>query len=258
LEVVEIHPIGREIYGIVEGGAYGIESKLRDVRQSREKAETIRKRPFHAEMIPFFFHFDLPEGEDKGIVALQRTGRYAIAHPFSLALAREFKKRFPSHILSLNSVMEKDILDEIASDEAELTGIHYLRHSLSSDLADGLAQNLRPAEGSIDFTVKLHESGFPLRERIREMIRGRASQSELFELVSSSVTFEFDDVKVTTRTGKKERTVNLGNPKSGFRSDYDITGQVEVSEGRPVLDSFYSVSRELISDLWKRARGSGE
>lgn len=229
------------------------------MREVEEKTATIKKRSFHAEMIPFFFHFDLPEGEDKGVLALQRTGRYGITQPLALSLTRKFRKQFPSLALSLNSVMSKDIIEQCARDDSVLRGIHYLRHTLSSDLADGLSRSReRPVEGDVDFAINLRESGFPFLDRVREMIRGNASQTELYELVRSSVTFEFDEVKITTRTGGRDRTVNLGNPQKGFRADYDITNEVKMSEGHPVLESIYSIARGLIADLWRRSRGAGE
>jgi hypothetical protein len=259
LEVSQIRQSGREIYGTIKSGAYGIESELYDVRETEEKGEVIKKRSFHAEMIPFFFHFDLPEGEDKGVLALQRIGQFGISQPFALSLTRNFRRHFPSHVLSLNSVMSKDIIEQCARDDSVLRGIHYLRHTLSSDLADGLSQNRQsPVQGSIDFAINLRESGFPFLERVREMIRGNASHSELYELIKSSVTFDFDDVKIMTRTGGRDRTVILGNPTKGFRADYDITAEVEMSGGHPVLESIYTIARGLIADLWRQSRGSGE
>ncbi|MCW5979615.1 MAG: hypothetical protein KIT09_16170 [Bryobacteraceae bacterium] len=99
LEVSKIQKDRRQIYGIINTGAYGLRADVRDVRNN---TVAYRKREWHADMMPFYFHFDLPKGRDKGILALQRTGMFGIHGPLSSCLTKELKQRFPDMVLALN------------------------------------------------------------------------------------------------------------------------------------------------------------
>ena len=104
LEVAEIETDGRQIYGIIRTGAYGFSGDLRDVRTN---TLAYKKREYHADMMPFYFHFDLPQGRDKGILAVQRTGIFSIHSALGGFLTKELKNQFPDLVLALNLVASK-------------------------------------------------------------------------------------------------------------------------------------------------------
>ncbi len=244
LEVAEIHANGRQIYGIIRMGAYGLTMDVRDVRAN---TLAFKKREYHADMMPFYFHFDLPQGRDKGILAIQRTGIFSIHSALSSFLTKEIKKQFPDLILALNLVATKEVIEQYVGKNSQLTEIHFIRYELSPDIADVIRKSGAPTqEGSLDFTVKLKEVGFPFHSPILQIIRGTGSPLDLVEFFD--IPFEVNNVKIKTRTGEKERTVNLGDPRSGLRADFDVTGEVKLVGGHPTLESIHDIASTLIDE----------
>jgi hypothetical protein len=86
--------------------------------------------------------------------------------------------------------------------------------------------------------------------------RARRNTTNSFEPTGSpqdlveffDIPFDVDNVKIKTRTGEKDRTVNLGDPRSGLRADYDVTGDVELLGGHPTLESIHSIASTLIDE----------
>jgi hypothetical protein len=158
MEVADLQPSGRQVYGIINTGAYGLTGDVQDVRTN---TLAYKQREYHAVMMPFYFHFDLPKGKDKGILALQRTGMFSIHSVLSGFLTKEIKKQFPDLVLALNLVATKEVIEQYVGKDSELTEIHFLRHELSPDIADAIRKSGSPAqEGSLDFVIKLR-GGIP-------------------------------------------------------------------------------------------------
>ena len=83
---------GRTISGIVESGIYGRGSKLRDVEQWKiTHTKTIKE----ADMLPFYFLFDIPEGTDEGMLIVERAGNIGIRKALGAALVPYIEKNFP-------------------------------------------------------------------------------------------------------------------------------------------------------------------
>ena len=167
----------------------------------------------------------MPEGEDKGILALETIRAFSINQPLTRSITREFKRRYPSYVLSFNPVLDKDLIDQYVRDDSKLTAIHYKKFKLPSDIAESMKPQRKPAEGSVEFTIKLLPTGFPLLSQVRGLLRGEAaSKEELLELVRPVVNDEFDEVSVTTDTDGKKRSLNIKDAINGLRMEFNITG----------------------------------
>ena len=164
--------------------------------------------------------------------------------------------KFPDLVLALNLVVTKEVVEQYVSDESELTEIHFLKYELSPDIADAIRKSGSPAQkGSLDFAVKLRDAGFPFRNAILRCVRGTAPPQTLIELFD--IPFEVDNVKIKTKTGDKDRTVNLGDPRKGLRADYDVTDDVELEGGHPTLESIHKIASELIAEHRTALYGKG-
>jgi hypothetical protein len=148
------------------------------------------------------------------------------------------------------------VLEQYVAKNSELTEIHFLRHELSPDIADAMRRSGSSGEeGSLDYAIKLRGAGFPFQDAILRCVRGTASPQALVEFFN--IPFDVDNVKIRTRTGEKDRTVNLGNPRSGLRADYDVTGDVELAGGHPTLESIHRVASTLIDEHRSALYGKG-
>ncbi|MCW5979617.1 MAG: hypothetical protein KIT09_16180 [Bryobacteraceae bacterium] len=153
-------------------------------------------------------------------------------------------------------VATKEVIEQYITKDSKLTEIHFLRYELSSDIADAFRKSGAPAqEGSLDFVIKLRDAGFPFQNAILRCVRGTDSPQSLVELFD--IPFDVDNVKIKTRTGEKDRTVNLGDPRRGLRADYDVTDEVVLEGGHPTLESIHQVASSLIDEHGAALYGKG-
>jgi hypothetical protein len=257
LEVDRLDRNGREIYGIIQSGDYGIESVIRD---TSTLAVVYKKRTQDVDMMPFYFHFDLPAEGYMGLLVLQRTGIFGIHGALSASLGQGFKRSFADFSLALNLVVPKELIEEFVGGESELTEIHFLKHKLSSDIADVLAKGKngakRAIDGSLDFAIKIRDGGFPFRDEILRIVQGGGNVGELYELIDPG--FVPDNIKIRTKLAGKERMINLADPRRGLRADYDVTDQVKLRGGHPTFTSINKASTDLLKAMWKQLRGKGD
>ena len=104
LRVQRLEQSGRCLYGIIETGEYGTESNLWDVRAQEV---VYRRRRGQADMMPFYFQADLPEGPDEGILIVQRMGLFGIRKLLYGALRPAFQRQFEDCDLRLQPVVDQ-------------------------------------------------------------------------------------------------------------------------------------------------------
>lgn len=133
-----------------------------------------KKRVYHADMMPFYFHFDLPQGRDKGLLALQRTGTLGIHSVLSGFLTKEIKKQFPDFILALNLAAGSQVIEQYVRKDSALTEIHFLRYELTSDVADKSQDPVRPPrKGALITLSSFAMLAFLLRTQFLDVSEGR-------------------------------------------------------------------------------------
>lgn len=230
--------------GIVNSGEYGIESVIRDVNTW---TVAHRKKTNHAEMLPFYFLFDLPEARTMGFLLLQRAGIYGIHSTLTTILGDLFMKKFKDYRLLINPLIPEGLMDQYLGKDSEMTEIRFIRHSLSGDISTGLSKQGKEKGGTMELIVKLKEKGdFPFRSNVRRVLSGQRELQNLIEL--QEVRFPYDNVKIKVRAGGEERLVDLGHPER-LRAAYDVTDDVEFSaSGHPTYESIAKAAHDLLDD----------
>lgn len=156
---IQVSVRGRIIEGIAESGEYGTETIIRD---TKTWAVAHEKKAHHAEMLPFYFLLDLPEGRDKGILLLERIGTFGIQNSLTAVLNASFTKDFPERRIFVNPLVPEDLIDQYLGDDAELSEIRFIRHSLTGDIANHLGRTGNEKAGTMELSVKIRErDGFP-------------------------------------------------------------------------------------------------
>ena len=73
--IFELHKLSRYISGIIESGEFGTEENIIDSNTGQLK---YRKKSIDAQMIPFFFMFNIPENSPYGYMVIERIGNIGI------------------------------------------------------------------------------------------------------------------------------------------------------------------------------------
>jgi hypothetical protein len=243
----------RRIEGIAESGEYGTETVIRDVN-SWEVAH--RKEVHHAEMLPFYFLFDLPETRDQGLLLLQRIGTFGIHGPFTDVLKVAFRALYPDYRLIINPLIPEDLLAQYLGTGGEVTQITFIKHSLSSDIANALGRRGGQKDGTMELAVKIREGGAAgIMARIRAYLSGKRKLQNLIELADET-RFAYDTVKLKVAVDGQPRIVNLGDPKR-LRADVNVSDQLKYEGGLPTFASTSQVAKELASEFLRNMYGTG-
>jgi len=229
LETEDIELDERIIEGVVNSGEYGTETTIRDVNTWTVAHQ---KKRHHAEMLPFFFVFDLPADEDSGFLLLQRTGLFGILHVLTSVLEKEIRRRFPGYVLVVNPVVPSGLLEQYTGKDAKMTEIRFIRHTLSSDIAAHLTGGAKQTRGSMELVVKFKEANqFPFQSNIRRYLSGKRGLQELIELEETK--FAYDNVKIIMSSDGKPKLIDLGHPER-LRAAFDVTDEISfLHSGHP-------------------------
>ena len=245
LEISEFARTRRQIEGIVSVGEYGLETTIMDVKAWKV---ALKKKKHHADMMPFYFLFDLPEGHDKGVLLLQRTGIYGAYGTLTKALGSRLQTRIADYRLIINPIIPEGALEQYVGKNAKMAEIRFIRHSLTSDISNHLSGQHRQQQGHMELIVRLAESNqFPFQNQIRRYIDGKRSLQNIIEL--EETRFAYDNVKIKMKVNGTPRMVDLGHPER-LRFAYDVSDQVvEAATGHPTFESMSEAAHAILEEL---------
>jgi hypothetical protein len=231
VEVLKTDKKARTICGIIETGEYGSESKLRDA----DTQQIVHKRKIkEADMLPFYFLFDLPGGSEDGILVLQRTGMFGIRKVLATVIESWFNPKFPDFGLRF-----------------QVETIRFVGYDVPSDIADALKSHNKQFDGRVELVISARRGSFlPVKDRIRRFFNKEVELNKFIALKETK--FKYQDVKLKTKVGRSTRTVSLGALKL-LRSYYDITDDVKMdgATGHPAFDSIDGLAKGLASRVRK-------
>jgi len=248
---IELRKNARQIEGLIEAGAYGSESDIRNLGRWGKVA--YRKGTDDVDLHPFYFLFHIPEGRDLGYLVLQRTGVEGVQSLLAEALHDSFSQRFDHHRLQITSLIQESVVDELNKGKA--SEVRFIRHELASDVAALIGPRTTVQQaGSMELVVRLNADG-GLVSAIRQFISQSQEAGSVLEL--EETRFQYDDVKVKTKLRGKERTVNLAEPNK-IRASFDVTEEVSKGpSGHPRFQSISQVARSLLADFQATMVGGG-
>jgi hypothetical protein len=247
LRVNDLRKKKRQLTGIIETGQYGRETILFDVNK---KSVAHRRAISEAEMLPFYFLLEIPEGTDEGFLILQRTGAFGIRSTLSAALGDRFTKAHSDHRLRFYPAVSSEAIDKAF--ESRIENIRLLRFSISSDIAESVGLGHKELEGSMEIVIKARRGkSFPMPSKFRRVMTGNKDVRELVMLDD----FQPDNVKVGVRVGRQIRTLNLGDV-SKFRSYYDVSDKVKMLDsGFPSFESINAAAQTVVEEMKERIYG---
>lgn len=235
---------GRRVLGTIETGSYGLESNIYNVKK---KSIVYKRSEDEADMLPFFFLFEIPEGTDEAILILQRTGNYGIRKILHSVLAPRFQEHFPDLRLRIDPLVPAEQIKSLFK-EGRVTQIRFVRYGLTSDLADYYEGGHKEKTGRMELVAYARRGDhFNLKGILSKALQGKFA-AKLFSL--EEIDFEYDTVKVgVAKKGRSLKQVDLGN-LGRMRSYRDITENVKLkSGGHPEFQSIKSAAIELLNEI---------
>ncbi len=188
LRVKKLKKDGRSISGIIETGEYGLESTLLDVDRG---VEVYRRKTNEANMFPFYFLVDLPEGVDQGIVLLQRTGMYGIRHLLYGILDTKFDADFPEYRLRLHPIVENEEIEKYQKGKIETIG--FIAFQIPSDITDAFEGGHREVIGHAELVVQARRGKYlPINNRLKQFFSGKKEVSKFLALKETNVLVQND------------------------------------------------------------------
>lgn len=241
LSVTRLTKSNRTLLGLMEEGEYGAETNIYSVPK---QTVVYRRKRDDADLWPYFFRFDIPEGVDVGLLILQRSGNYGIRKVLHRFLRESFANDHEDLRLHLDPIVDPEQVHKY--ERGLVQEVRFVKVSLPADLADRYDTGNRQAKGRMELVIKAQRgSALPLRKLIATLLQKR-ERSGVFAIDEGN--FEYNDVRVKARVDGTSRTFSIGDPK--LRSYYDITSAVKIERGgHPSFESMNEAASELAERL---------
>jgi len=243
LSVAKLEKNERTLTGIIGTGQYGYESELIDVKT----AKVVYKRKRNdAEMLPFYFRFEIPEGVEDGILILQRTAAFGIRKVLHWVLQTAFEEKYPEFKLKLSPLVAETEVDRYM--KGKIQKIHFIKKDIPADVVDAWDKGHQEVRGTVELVIRANKgSVLPMNNWLAKAFK-RGNVGGLFAF-DDEQEFSYDNVKAQVKLGHATRTINAANP-GRIRSYFDITDEVKMGrDGFPQYNSIQEQADKLVTQL---------
>ena len=235
----------RALAGTLQTGEYGYTSEIFDGVKLKKAYD---RKATDAEMLPFYFLFDLPKPEHKGILLLQRFKIYGIRKIFADDFASFVKARIPNVAISVEPLVHPGLFEKFKA-EGNATKIRFRQHQIPQDICDRV-RGMRAKDGYIEYTIVAKKN--KTLNSFKQFLSG--DQKTLLSIPAFNPDTVLYEMKLNGRT----RTLDVSNP-SHLRSYFDVTERVEIgANGHPTFESVHREACILLRDLWSELKGAAD
>jgi len=239
MAVSKLDKQSRILTGIIETGDYGRESNIINVGT---KKTVYRRKMEDAEMWPFYFFIEIPEGIEDGLLILQRTAHYGIRKVLHWVLDTAFTEKYPDFQLRLSSLADQDQMEKYI--KGRVQEITFVRKTISPDIEENYDRGHQEVHGSVELVIRARRgSALPMNSWLSKIFKSRKPVG-IFAL-DNTEKFAYENVKAKVKLGRSSRIINAANPMR-LRPYYEVTDAVIMGkDGHPKYDSIDAQAREL-------------
>lgn len=232
----------RKLRGEIKTGQYGHES---DFINAKTAKVVYQRQKDDAEMLPFYFYFEMPEGVDDGILILQRTATFGIRKLLYWVLNTAFQNEYPEYKLRFSPLVAASEFERFQ--KGKIQKIHFIRKTIPADIADAYDKGHQEVRGTAELVIRASRGSIlPLNNLLLRAIKNHKPDGVF---VLDDEGFAYDNVKAEVKVGHATRTINVANP-GRIRSYFDVTDTVRMgSGGHPVHDSMEQQAERLAAEL---------
>lgn len=230
---------GRKLRGEIKTGQYGHESDIVNVKTTKV---VYQRKKDDAEMWPFYFYFEIPEGVEDGILILQRTAALGIRKLLHWVLDTAFQNKYPDYKLRFEPVVVASELEKFK--RGKIQKISFVKKTIPADVADSYDTGHQEVHGTAELVIRARRGGLlPLHGLLSKAFNSRQPNGILV------LNETYDNVKAQVKVGHATRTINVANP-GRIRSYFDITDTVIMGTGgHPLYDSMEKEADKLAAEL---------
>ena len=236
----------RTLRGTVETGQYGYESDFINVKTGKN---VFQRQKEDAEMLPFYFYFEIPEGAEDGILILQRTSAFGIRKVLHWVLNIAFEEKYPEYKLRFRPLVAESEVDRFM--HGKIQKIHFIKKSIPADLEEGFDKGHKEVRGTVELVIRASKKSIlPMNGLLSKIFKNFKNQEVggVFALADDE-DFAYDNVKAEVKVGRATRTINAAHP-GRIRSYFDVTDDVEIgSNGHPRYNSIQEQGDKLAAQL---------
>jgi hypothetical protein len=251
MSVLKLDKQGRTLVGLIETGEYGRESNIINVGT---KKTVYRRKKEDAEMWPFYFFIEVPEGTEDGLLILQRTAAYGIRKVLYWVLNTAFTEQYPDLRLRLPPLVDQAELEKFV--KGKVQRVSFIRKNIPADIADTYDKGHQELRGSTELVIRATRgSGLPMNNWLSRIFRTK-QPTGIFAL-DEKEKFAYENVRAKVKVGYSSRTLDVANPIR-LRSYYDVTDAVNIgSGGHPTYASIHAEAQKLATKLRAILYGGG-
>jgi hypothetical protein len=242
LSVPRLDKKHRTLSGTIETGQYGHESDFINVKTTKV---VYKRKKEDAEMLPFYFYFEIPEGTEDGILILQRTATFGIRKILHWVLKMAFEEKYPEYKLKLSPIVVESEFDKFI--KGKIQTIHFIKKTIPADIADAYDRGHHEVHGTVELVIRARKRGtIPMNTWLSKVFKDR-QVGGVFALDDEN--FTYDNIKAQVKVGHATRTINAADP-GRIRSYFDVTDAIKMgSNGHPQYNSIREEADKLAVHL---------
>lgn len=232
---------GRYISGIIESGEYGTVENIIDSTTGELK---YKKQSVDAQMIPFFFMFNIPENSHYGYLVLERISNLGIYSTLINSIRKFLGKSIQDDVvLKVEPFFIQEILNHnlnVISDAKKIIvkGVNYKKIGLGN-----IVNNLTTDNIQADIIFKAPRNGSIHIPDLFNMLRINNKKNNIYTFNN----IEYADISFELKMGGKTKTITLGNI-TNLGTNIEMPKDIEIgSNGYPTYKSLLTEAQQLLS-----------
>ncbi len=234
---------GQRITGQLEYGIDGIAGRGVNTGSGQN---SYRRTVNDAEIIPYFFQFDLPASAKQGLLVVQNMSNRGPVGALRSILQEDFRREFRETTIQYEDLIPDAVLRKFF-EEGEAKEIEFYKYSVAPEIATEVGKENEPSKVHAKYTlVAARKNYLGLRPKLNQFLRGEPART-LFSLPADFA--EPDKVTVVMQINGSEKRIELTN-RHHIRAAIDVSNHVLVdpTTGYPDFESIREVSTGVVDE----------
>lgn len=239
--IFELHKLSRYISGIIESGEFGTEENIIDSNTGQLK---YRKKSIDAQMIPFFFMFNIPENSPYGYMVIERIGNIGIFSTLTKSIQKFLAPLIQDNVvLKIEPFFIQEVMDRNLNVISEAKKV-IIKGVRNKDLGIAkITDNLITDDIQADIVYKAPRNGFIQIRSLLDKLKPSKNKKDLYTFPN----IEYADIAFELKLGGKTKTISIGNINN-LGTNLEITESITIgSNGYPTYESILQEAQKLLS-----------
>ena len=239
--IFELRTLSRYISGIIESGEFGTEENIIDSNTGQLK---YRKKSIDAQMIPFFFMFNIPENSPYGYMVIERIGNIGIFSTLTKSIQKFLAPLIQDNVvLKIEPFFIQEVMDRNLNVISEAKKV-IIKGVRNKDLGIAkITDNLITDDIQADIVYKAPRNGSIQIRSLLDKLKPSKNKKDLYTFPN----IEYADIAFELKLGGKTKTISIGNINN-LGTNLEITESITIgSNGYPTYESILQEAQKLLS-----------